>query len=234
MHYPSPELRSARLASDQFRAKWTQAEHRNHVLPIGATITSTSANQTIHSFQRRIAMMLSKTIIAAALLCGAIGMPATIASAQQKSLKDQLVGTWTLASWERMLPDGSKVQSYGANPKGVVMFDPNGHMFVMFARPDLPKIASNNPTTATPEEAKAVMAGLIAYFGMYTVDDANKSISLRLDASTFPNQLAGEQKRTITSLTPDELKYDTIAVNGEKISISLRRAGASTVGSSPR
>jgi Lipocalin-like domain len=178
--------------------------------------------------------MSSKTIIAAALLCGAIAMPATIALAQQKSLKDQLVGTWTLASWERMLPNGSKVQSYGANPKGLVMFDPNGHMFVMFARPDLPRIASNNPQAATPEEAKAVMTGAIAYFGMYTVDDANKVISLRLDASTFPNQLAGEQKRTITSLTADELKYDTVALNGDKISIGLKRADASTVGLSPR
>ena len=179
-------------------------------------------------------MMSSKTIIAVALLCGAIAMPATIASAQQRSLMDQLAGTWMLTSWERMLPDGSKVQSYGANPKGVVMFDPNGHMFAMFARPDLPRISSNNPTAPTPEEAKAVMAGLIAYFGMYTVDDANKVISLRLDASTFPNQLAGEQKRTITSLTADELKYDTIAVNGDKISVGLRRADASTVGVSPR
>jgi hypothetical protein len=179
-------------------------------------------------------MMSFKTIIAAAVLCGAIAMPVSIASAQEKSLKDQLVGTWTLSSWERMLPDGSKVQSYGADPKGAVIFDPNGHMFAMFARPNLPKIASNNPTAPTPEEAKAVMAGLIAYFGMYSVDDASKVISLRLDASTFPNQLASEQKRTITSLTPDELKYDTIGLNGDKISVGLRRADASTVGVSPR
>jgi lipocalin-like protein len=190
--------------------------------------------QTIHSSRRRIAMMSSKTIIAAALLCGAIAMPATIASAQQRSLKDQLVGTWTLASWERTMPNGTKAQSYGTNPKGLVMFDANGHMFVMFARPDLPRIASNNPQTATPEEAKAVMTGAIAYFGMYTVDDANKIIGLRLDASTFPNQLAGEQKRTITSLTADELKYDTMALNGDKISVGLRRVDASTVGVSPR
>ena len=122
------------------------------------------------------------------------------------------------------MPNGTKAQSYGTNPSGVVMFDANGRMFAMFARPDLPRIASNNPTAATPEEAKAVMTGLIAYFGMYTVDDANKVISLRLDASTFPNQLAGEQKRTITSLTADELKYDTISLNGDKISVGSRRA----------
>ncbi len=178
-------------------------------------------------------MKSSSTIIAAALLCGAIAMPATIASAQQKSLKDQLVGTWTLASWERVSPNGNKMQSYGTNPKGVIVFDADGRVFVMFARPDLPKIASNNPGTATPEEAKAVMAGSIAYFGTYTANDADKVISLRLDASTFPNQLAGDQKRTITSLAADELKYDTVALNGDKISVGLKRAGASTVGASP-
>jgi len=148
----------------------------------------------------------------------------TSAVSQQKSLKDQLVGTWTLASWERVLPNGNKVQSYGTNPKGIVVFEANGRFFLMFARPDLPKIASNNPATATAEEAKAVMAGSIAYFGTYTVDDANKVISLRMDASTFANQLSTDQKRTITSITADELKYDTVALNGDKISIGLKRA----------
>jgi len=148
----------------------------------------------------------------------------TSAVSQQKSLKDQLVGTWTLASWERVLPNGNKVQSYGTNPKGIVVFEANGRFFLMFARPDLPKIASNNPAAATAEEAKAVMAGSIAYFGTYTVDDANKVISLRMDASTFANQLSTDQKRTITSITADELKYDTVALNGDKISIGLKRA----------
>src|SRR5215471_16285819 len=143
-------------------------------------ITAPASDQTIHSSQRRTAMKSPRTIIAVVLLCWAIAMPATIGAAQQGSLKDQLVGTWTLASWERTMPDGTKAQSYGTSPKGVVMFDPNGRMFAMFARSDLPRISSNNPTVATPEEAKAVMTGLIAYFGMYTVDDANKTISLRL------------------------------------------------------
>src|SRR6516165_10547543 len=64
---------------------------------------------------------------------------------QQRSLKNQLIGTWTLASWEHVLPDGSKVQSYGTDPKGIVVFDAKDRFFLMFTRPDLPKIASNAP-----------------------------------------------------------------------------------------
>jgi hypothetical protein len=149
------------------------------------------------------------------------------ALAQQKSLKEQLVGTWTVASWEQVLPDGSKLQRFGDNPKGVHVFDANGRYVVMFARPDLPKIASRNPMKTTPEENKAVMEGTIAYYGTYTVDEATKVITLRVEASSFPNQVGADNKRTITSLTADELKYqNTTALTGGQIYIAFKRAQA--------
>ena len=60
---------------------------------------------------------------------------------------------------------------------------------------------------ATPEEAKAVIAGAIAYYGTYSVNEADKALSVRLQASTYANLVGGEQKRFITSLTTDELKF---------------------------
>src|SRR5829696_7352927 len=96
-------------------------------------------------------------------------LPGTALS-QQKSLKDQLVGDWIVASWEQTAKDGTKSQRFGANPKGTAVFQPNGRFFIMFVRPDLPKVASMNPENPTPEEAKAIAAGSIAYFGTYTVD----------------------------------------------------------------
>jgi hypothetical protein len=154
-----------------------------------------------------------------------LGLAALPSSAigQQRSLKNQLIGTWTLASWEHVLPDGSKVQSYGTDPKGIVVFDVKDRFFLMFTRPDLPKIASNAPATATPEEAKALVGGSIAYFGKYSVNDADRVISFHLEASTFANQLASDQKGTITSLTDDELRYEMIALAGGKISVALKR-----------
>jgi hypothetical protein len=147
------------------------------------------------------------------------------AVAQQKSLKDQLVGTWTLVSWEQTNPDGSKLQRFGANPKGVNIFDASGRVFVMYARPDLPKIASGSPSTPTPEEAKAIVGGAIGYFGTYTVNEADKSLALRLEASSFPNLLLADQKRTIVSLTADELKYgNPIPISGGQINYVFRRA----------
>jgi hypothetical protein len=64
-----------------------------------------------------------------ALLCLVVGFSASNSIAQQKPLKEQLVGTWTLVSSDQVRPDGSKVQQFGANPKGINVFDPNGRFF---------------------------------------------------------------------------------------------------------
>ena len=130
-------------------------------------------------------------------------------SAQQKSLNDQLIGTWNLVSWEQTRPDGSKSQRFGANPKGVQVFDANGRFYLMMARPDLPKFAASDPMKATPEEATQIVQGSLAYFGTYTVNEGDKTINLRMESSTFPNQVGGEQQRVIESLSGDELRYAT-------------------------
>jgi hypothetical protein len=147
------------------------------------------------------------------------------AAAQQKSLKDQLVGTWNLVSWERVNPDGSKVQAFGANPKGVNMFGADGRFFLFYTRADLPKLASNDRLKSTPQEAKAIVDGSIAYHGTYSLDEASKTITLNIENTTFPNQLGRSQKRVISSLTADELKYSNpTATAGGQIRVTLKRA----------
>ncbi len=147
------------------------------------------------------------------------------AHSQQKSLKEQLIGTWAVVSWEQVRPDGSKFQRFGANPKGVHVFDANGRYVVMFVHPDLPKIASNNPSTPTPEELKGLVGRSIAYYGTYTVDEGTKVITLSVEASSFPNQIGADNKRTITSLTADELQYqNTTVLSGGQIYLAFKRA----------
>ena len=146
-------------------------------------------------------------------------------SAMSQGLKQQLVGTWTLTSWEQDVPNGPKFQRFGANPKGYNIFDANGRFYAMFARADLPKIASNNPSNPTPEEAKAIVGGAIAYYGTYTVDEGAKVVTLKIESSSFPNQLASEQKRTVTSISATELKMqNTTALTGGQIYYVFKKA----------
>jgi hypothetical protein len=158
----------------------------------------------------------------------ALGLVVSLNSAvaQTKFLKDQLVGTWTVTSQEQVRKDGSKVERFGANPKGIAIFEASGRFVTILARPDLPKLASNDPMNPSPAEAKALALGSLAYFGTYTVDEPSKTILLKIEASTLPNQLGFEGKRVIDTLTADELKYTNTTAVGDlgPVVTSYRRA----------
>ena len=89
--------------------------------------------------------------------------------AQQKSMKDQLVGTWTLLLSDGVKADGTHVPEFGPNPSGTLMFSPNGHYSLEIMRANLPKFASNNRDKVTTDESKAVVQGTLAHFGTYQV-----------------------------------------------------------------
>jgi hypothetical protein len=58
------------------------------------------------------------------------------------------------------------------------------------------------------------------------VNDADKVINARIEGSTYPNFVGGpDQKRLITSLTADELKFINPAASaGGKLQLVWRRA----------
>jgi Lipocalin-like domain len=147
------------------------------------------------------------------------------AVAQQKSIKDQVVGSWIFVSAQDVKPDGSKVDPSGPNPKGAATYDANGRFTFMIMRSDLPKFASNNRAQATAEEGKAVAQGMIAFYGTYTVNEADKTLTTRIEGSSYPNLIGGEQKRVITSLTADEMRYTNPTTStGTKAEAVWRRA----------
>jgi hypothetical protein len=161
-----------------------------------------------------------------ALLCLAVSLSASDSLAQQKSLKEQLVGTWTLVSSDQVLPNGSTLKQFGANPKGINVFDANGRFFLMIASADNSKIGSKDPSRKTnSEEVGGLIVESIAYYGTYTVNEAERVAILHLEASTFPNQIGTDQKRTITSLTANELKYSSpAAISGVQVHQVWKRA----------
>ena len=61
-----------------------------------------------------------KTIRILAVLAAALATGQ--ASAQQKSLHDQIVGTWNFVVAEVVAPDGKKSFPFGETPKGILIF----------------------------------------------------------------------------------------------------------------
>ena len=129
--------------------------------------------------------------------------------AQQSTLKDRLLGAWALVSVVGERADGSKLEPFGPNPKGIIIFTGGGHFALFQSSGDVPKIAANDRAKATPEEATAIVRESIAYYGTYSVNEGEKTLAVKLNGSTYANLVGGpEQKRIVTSLTPDELKFD--------------------------
>ena len=84
--------------------------------------------------------------------------------------------------------------------------DENGHISVQFIGSGLPKFASNDRLDGTPEENKAVVQGILCYFGTYSVSDADRSLNIHIESSSFPNWKGADQKRFLT-LTEDEMRW---------------------------
>jgi len=145
------------------------------------------------------------------------------AVAQQKSLKEQLIGTWTFVSSNAKLADGSSL--WGDNPKSLLIFTSNGYYTWHVFRSDRPKFASNNRMRGTPDENKATMQGSLAYFGTYSANEEDKTVMFRVEGSTYPNSEGEELKRIITSLTMDELRYVNPSTTlGTRVEAVFRRA----------
>jgi hypothetical protein len=140
----------------------------------------------------------------------AVALLPSLALAQQKSLKEQLVGSWTLVSNDNVGPDGSKRQPFGPNPKGLLILDASGHYTQIYVRPDVPKFKANNRLEGTAEENKAAVHGTSAQFGAWSVDEGNKTLNRRIEGSVFPNQREAETKNPFT-LAGDDLKMTATA-----------------------
>ena len=126
------------------------------------------------------------------------------AAAQQKSLKEQLLGTWAFVSSTGKLADGTS--PWGTNPKGQLSFNTDGSYSSIIVRSDLAKYASSNRTQPSPAEAVATVQGAIAYFGTYTMNEADRSYAVRIEGSTYPNWTGTDLKQVVESITADELK----------------------------
>lgn len=128
------------------------------------------------------------------------------AEAQQKpaQLRQLIVGTWLLSEqWVER--DGTKIHRFGTNPKGLAMYDSGGRFSTILLRNDLPRFASNNAMTGTPEENRAIVQGTNATFGTWSVDEQDGALVSNIEGSTFPGWDGQRQRRTL-SILGDELK----------------------------
>jgi lipocalin-like protein len=147
--------------------------------------------------RRSLLAISAVTILGPALLeADAIGAP------RPKVEKSQLVGDWILVS--NTAPNA--IIQNGPND-GLLIFGPSGRFSFALLSAAVPKFSSNNRNTGTADENKAAVQGGIAYFGTYSVNEADGTFTFHIERSSFPNWRGTDQQRLITSLTADQLVY---------------------------
>ena len=167
-------------------------------------------------YRRTILQCIAITSLSCSLL---LPRPAV---SQQEPLKEQLIGAWAYVSSTATLPDGSPL--WGTSPSGLMIFAEDGRFSWQIFRSDRPKLASKDRMQGTADENAAILQGSLAYFGTYSVDEADKTIITVVEGSTFPNSEGETLKRIITRLTDDMLVYENPSTTrGERIEAIWKR-----------
>jgi hypothetical protein len=151
-------------------------------------------------------MNLRRGLMLATLACLVVGPCAGAATAQQSPPAQQLVGTWSLVSIHYVEKDGRKIEPFGSGATGMLYFDADGRFATQVMAANRRRFASNNRMIGTPEENEAMSRGVVAYFGTYTVDAANRVVTLHIEQSSFPNWNGTAQLRRF-AFAGDELRY---------------------------
>jgi len=112
-------------------------------------------------------------------------------------LRTNLIGGWTLQSYEARSIDGSSViYPLGAHAQGIIMYTPDGYMSAQLMRSDRLQLSSDDMHPDNLDELAAAASGYLSYSGPYEVvgDDL---IVHHIAISLLPNWIGGTQYRTV-------------------------------------
>ena len=139
-----------------------------------------------------------------------------------KAAELPLTGTWTLLQADVLTPDGKRSHDYGEAPKGLLIIDAEGRYSLQIYDSLRPKYAAGDRSKGTAEEYKANVMGISTHFGTIGVDTATHTLTLHIEAASYPNQDGTVQKR-FYELKGDELSYRVEPRSDGSIPISVWR-----------
>ena len=129
--------------------------------------------------------------VLAACACTVLPMLAAV-SATAQTVKDQVVGTWTLASGIEKRSDGTTAPTWAA---GNLVLTATGHVSLFLIGKDRAKADADPRVPIGP---------LVAYYGTYTVDEATKTMTYSVEMGSSPAWEKMVRKQTV-SMTGDAM-----------------------------
>jgi len=109
------------------------------------------------------------------------------ATADPQSLRERLVGSWRLVSYEARHGDGRPAAyPLGKDAKGYILYTANGFMSAQLMRLDRPLYRADGLSDGTEAESAEAARGYVAYCGRYHVEDDSVVVH-QPEVSLFPN-----------------------------------------------
>jgi len=153
---------------------------------------------------RTFSLFAPASRIATVSLLVAVIVALSSAHAQSPAV-NSFVGTWKLMAADKILPDGTRVTDYGAEPHGMATFTADGHFMIDVFRDVRTKFVSKDREKGTFEEYKEAQLSASCSFGTYSFDPASGKVTIHIDRSTYPNS------DNTTQVRDYELKGDTLS-----------------------
>jgi hypothetical protein len=134
--------------------------------------------------QRSIFTLSAITVLGLALL------PSSIV-AQQRTLKEQLVGTWAFVSCDGTTATGAKIPACGAPRDGILTLDASGWAANVITPRGRAKFATPDRAAASADQVKAAALNVTANFGTWSVNEGDKTITRHFVGALTPNVEGG-------------------------------------------
>jgi hypothetical protein len=132
-----------------------------------------------------------------ALLGLGVALPGA-AFAQQKTLKEAIVGTWTMTSVYEQREDGKRNDPFGAGAKGQYVFGTDGSYTLTIIGEPRADMKSDNPRR--PD------AYVVVTSGRYTVDEAKKTIMYKVERAGNSMRI-GTDSSDVVSISGDVASF---------------------------
>jgi hypothetical protein len=112
-----------------------------------------------------------------------------------QSLRERLIGSWKLVSYEARSDDGRGViYPLGRDAKGYILYTSDGYMSAQIMRLSRPRYQTADPSGGTNAESAQAARGYLAYSGPYHVED-DSTVVHEAEVSLFPNWVNQNQSR---------------------------------------
>jgi hypothetical protein len=149
------------------------------------------------NFRTRRFVVLPRSVFVVYLLAvAACACPPAIAQQSKvdaTSVRNQLLGAWRLISIETIRSNGEVIYPfYGKHPQGLIVYDASGWVSVQITsdpKPTVPQASSREAfRAASAPEKLAAVEGYYAYWGTWTLDAVNSTVTHHIKESLYPGE----------------------------------------------